>query len=78
MKRVILTVERKVDNMFNLVMRTNTSAFCEPENGERDDYFEGQETVRVLQIIEQQIKSGERSGVIMDINGNNVGKWEFN
>lgn len=64
--------------MFNLSMKTGNSAFCEPENGERDDYFKGQETIRILREIEQQIKSGERSGVIMDINGNNVGKWEFN
>lgn len=64
--------------MFSLVMQTSNSAFCEPENGERDDYFKGQETIRILREIEQQIEYGERGGVIRDINGNMVGTWEFN
>ena len=64
--------------MFNLSMKTGGSAFCEPENGNEDEYFEGLETIRLLKEIEEQIEHGKRSGVIMDINGNKVGKWEFN
>ena len=63
--------------MFNLAMQTSGSAFCEPENGSEDKNFEGLETIRILKEIEQQIEHGKRSGVIMDINGNKVGKWEF-
>ena len=61
--------------MFKLEFKTGGAAFCNPETGSEDEFFEGIEINRILANIQLQIEAGYASGSVMDINGNRVGKW---
>lgn len=61
--------------MFKLEMKTGNAAFCNPDTCNEDEFLEGIEINRILEEIQREIEEGYTSGVIMDINGNKVGKW---
>jgi hypothetical protein len=42
-----------------------------------DDIYTRQEVARILKKIASHIESGSNDGIILDINGNNVGNWEL-
>ncbi len=64
--------------MFELTLKTGGAAFCNPDTGEKDPMCEAAEVERILKTVAEQVYHlGARSGIIMDINGNNVGKWIF-
>ncbi len=41
------------------------------------DEYGDREVRRILEKIADDVESGHTSGVIMDINGNNIGHWEL-
>lgn len=60
--------------MLKLEIKTGNAAFSE------DDVltYEGRyEVARLLRKISVQIEQGDNDGVIMDINGNKVGRWSL-
>ena len=60
--------------MLKLEIKTGGAAFSE------DDVltYEGRyEVARLLRKISVQIEQGDNDGVIMDINGNKVGRWSL-
>lgn len=60
--------------MLKLEIKTGGAAFSE------DDVltYEGRyELARLLRKISVQIEQGDDDGVIMDINGNKVGRWSL-
>lgn len=60
--------------MLKLEIKTGGAAFSE------DDVltYEGRsEIARLLRKISVQIETGDSDGVIMDINGNKVGRWSL-
>ena len=60
--------------MLKIEIKTGGAAFCE------DDVltYEGRyEVTRLLRKISVQIEQGDNDGVIMDINGNKVGRWSL-
>ena len=61
--------------MFKLEIKTGGAAFCNPDTGNEDEFWEGIEINKILEKVKMEIEEGYISGVIMDINGNKVGKW---
>lgn len=60
--------------MLKIEIKTGGAAFSE------DDVltYEGRyEVTRLLRKISVQIEQGDNDGVIMDINGNKVGRWSL-
>ena len=53
--------------MFTLNMRTANAAF------EAD----GEEVARILEECARKVRRGETAGLLMDVNGNRVGKWNL-
>ena len=43
---------------------------------ENDAFRDGAELPRILRAVAKRIEDGERSGKVMDINGNSCGSWE--
>ena len=61
--------------MFKLEINTDNASFYNPDTGDEDKFYEGVEINRLLSKIQKEIEEGCVYGVIMDINGNKVGKW---
>lgn len=61
--------------MFRCAIKTGGAAFCNPYTGEEDDVAEAYEIARILEEIAEAIRQGRQTGVVMDLNGNNVGSW---
>lgn len=61
--------------MFKLEIETDNAAFCDPDTGNEDEFWEGIEINRLLEKVQIEIEEGYTSGTIIDINGNRVGKW---
>lgn len=61
--------------MFKLEIKTGGAAFCNPDTGNEDEFWEGIEINKILSKIQEQIEEGYTSGVVIDINGNRCGKW---
>ena len=61
--------------MFKLEIETGNAAFCDPDTGSEDEFWEGIEINRLLEKVQIEIEEGYTSGTIIDINGNRVGKW---
>lgn len=53
--------------MLKIEFTTSNNAFSE------GDY----ETVRILREITNDIFDGFKSGIILDINGNKIGEWDY-
>ena len=60
--------------MLKIEIKTGGAAFTN-ENEEFDVYYGGHEVQRILTEVALKIQNGYDYGVIMDINGNNVGNW---
>ena len=43
---------------------------------ENDAFRDSGELPRILRAVAKRIEDGERSGTVMDINGNSCGSWE--
>ena len=56
---------------------TDGAAFKDSYTGEDDAYAFWSEYTRIIARINDQVASGLQSGVIMDINGNKIGKWSM-
>lgn len=54
---------------------TDNAAFKDPHTGENNEQAFWSEYTRIIAHINDQIASGMWRGVIMDINGNKIGKW---
>lgn len=64
--------------MFELRFSTSNAAFCDPNTGDEDEYYEAQEIARLLEEIAEKIKSCNfESGSVMDYNGNKIGAWRY-
>lgn len=61
--------------MFVVEMKTDGAAFKDPCTGGDDDLAEAIEIARLLNGIRCELRNGAKSGVVMDTNGNRVGKW---
>ena len=60
--------------MLNIEIKTGNAAFSEDEVLT----YEGRsEIARLLRKISVQIETGDSDGVIIDINGNKVGRWSL-
>lgn len=75
-KEIELTLKenKEENNMLKLEIKTGGAAFSE------DDVltYEGRsEIARLLRKISLQIETGDSDGVIIDINGNKVGRWSL-
>ena len=59
--------------------RTSNAAFQSGYGGDDilDNIYKRQEIVRILKKIASHIESGSNDGIVMDINGNNIGSWEL-
>ena len=55
--------------MFKLEINTGNAAFEEP--------YKEIEVCRILEEIKRRIEDGHTYGKLIDINGNNVGKWSL-
>lgn len=64
-----------VNDMFKLEIKTGGAAFCNPDTGNENEFWEGIEINRLLEKVQIEIEKGYTSGTIIDINGNRVGKW---
>ncbi len=60
--------------MFSLEIRTGGSAYRD-EDGNLDTT--NYELIRNLAEISRKLENGCTSGVVMDVNGNKVGKWSI-
>lgn len=58
--------------MFTLKIKTGGAAFYDEEEN-RNPY----EVVRLLRQVEEKLKNDYTSGILMDINGNKVGEWNY-
>ena len=56
---------------FKLSITTDNAAFSEEEGGPNA------EVARLLREVADDIENGRECGTIMDINGNNVGKYSL-
>lgn len=61
--------------MFKLEMKTGNAAFCNPDTGDEDEFWEVVEINRILKEVQTKIEDGYTCGIIMDINGNKIGQW---
>lgn len=62
--------------MLKIEIKTSGAAFTD-ENGEFDAYWGGEEIVRILENIADDIQYGYTSGFENDINGNRVCVWSL-
>ena len=60
--------------MLNIEIKTGNAAFSEDEVLTIEGRYE---VARLLRKISVQIEQGDNDGVIMDINGNKVGRWSL-
>lgn len=60
--------------MLKLEIKTGGAAFSEDDVLTTEGRYE---VARLLKRIAAQIEQGDDDGVIMDINGNKVGKWDL-
>lgn len=58
--------------MFTLKIKTGGAAFHDDE-GNRDPY----EVIRLLRQVATKLENDYTSGVLMDINGNRAGEWNY-
>lgn len=56
---------------------TDSAAFNEYVDETINDACKRQEVVRILKRIAIYIESGNKSGSVIDINGNEIGSWEL-
>ena len=63
-----------VNGMFKLEIETDNAAFCDPDTGSEDEFWEGIEINRLLEKVQIKIEEGYTAGTIIDIHGNIVGK----
>lgn len=49
----------------------------ETDNAAFDPPHRSAELARIMRTIAARIEAGETRGVVWDVNGNNVGDWEF-
>ena len=61
--------------MLKIEIKTGGAAFCDPCTQEESEYWESVELKRILQDICEKLEDGKTEGIISDINGNKVGKW---
>ena len=59
----------RVINMFKLKIRTDNQAFEVPEGNQAT------EVIRILQDAIDKLEEGTRNGILLDCNGNLVGKF---
>lgn len=60
--------------MLKLEIKTGGAAFSEDDVLTTEGRYE---VARLLRKISVQIECGDSDGVIMDINGNKVGRWDL-
>ena len=64
--------------MFEVKIRTGGAAFKHDSDEEYlNEMCEVLEVKRLLNKIIRDMQEGDRSGSVMDINGNKVGEWRF-
>lgn len=63
--------------MFKMEIKTDGEAFRDAFTGEPDKVSEAMEIRRILNRVIEKLELGYTEGSLMDINGNNVGKWEI-
>jgi hypothetical protein len=56
---------------------TDNDAFKEPYTGKDNEHAFWCEYTRIIARINDQVASGMKGGVIIDINGNKIGKWSL-
>lgn len=61
--------------MFKCEIKTENAAFCNPDTGDENKFWEAIELKRVLEDVCERLEAGHTSGFILDINGNKVGEW---
>lgn len=61
--------------MFKLEFETDNAMFCNPDTGKVDKDSEARAIRRLLPKIALDIMSPKDSGVVLDENGNLIGKW---
>ena len=63
--------------MLKIEIRTGGAAYCDPCTGEESNVMEESQVAHDLRRIAHKIMNGQRSGKLMDVNGNNVGFWSL-
>lgn len=56
--------------MFTLQFSTENAAF--------EEIASSNEVYRILMMIAERVKKGDRDGIVIDLNGNIVGSWQLN
>jgi len=56
--------------MFKLEFSTENAAF--------EEIAGSSEVYRLLLVIAERVKKGDRDGIVIDLNGNIVGSWQLN
>jgi hypothetical protein len=56
---------------------TDNDIFKNPITGEDDHFYCKQECIRILEVVKEQIFEGKDYGIILDINGNEIGAWSL-
>lgn len=59
---------------FKLTIKTGNAAFCDEQTGEEAP---NHEVARLLREAADEIENGADGGVLVDINGNNVGRYSL-
>ena len=60
-----------------IAFRTDNDAFKDIHTGEDNDAAFWSEYTRIISRINDQVASGQKYGVILDINGNKIGEWSL-
>jgi len=47
-------------------------------NGQAFEDYGDKEITRILTVIAEKVEHGVEEDIILDINGNKIGKWELN
>ena len=66
--------------MFEVKIRTGGAAFKDPDGDDENNLNEMYEVLEVKRLLDKIIRNmgeGDRSGTLMDINGNKVGEWRL-
>ena len=63
--------------MFKMEFKTSNDAFRNPYTGEESERHKVSETIKTLTKVAESLMNGKTDGVIMDINGNKIGKWSL-
>ena len=63
--------------MFKMEFKTGSSAFCDPYTGEENELSGSIEVARILKDIKHKVLSGQKTGAIIDSNGNKIGEWSM-